>query len=196
MRRWWVAPLVAVLAIGAGACSSDSSPGPTTGSVASAPVSDPDVDAPPRVDLIAPAIAAVEAKLGGPQEYFEINATSKLVNVWISLNDGTMAQNWLYFDGQLTSKTAEPAQGSAFAASAVTFDPDTVLAQLQHDLPSSSIDLFLVEGGPGGSVRYTAVLTSEQGGQLEVTLGSDGTVQHVEADTGTASSTAATTTTG
>ncbi|MFT3854006.1 MAG: hypothetical protein QM733_14875 [Ilumatobacteraceae bacterium] len=183
MRRRWVAPLVAVLAMGGVACSSNSSAGPTTAPAASVPVSDPDVDAPPRVDLIAPAIAAVEAELGGPQEYFEINATAKLVNVWISLNDGTMAQNWLYFDGALTSKTAEPAQGSAFAASAVTFDPDTVLAQLQHDLPSSSIDLFVVEGGPGGSVRYTAVLTSQEGGQLQVILGPDGTVEHVEAGT-------------
>ena len=48
-----------------------------------------------------------------------------------------------------------------------------------------TIDLFLIEGGANGSVQYTAIVTSSQGGQLEIVLGPDGTVQSVETDTDT-----------
>ena len=183
MRRgWWALPVVAALALGGAACSSDPSSAGTT--VASVPPSAPAGAAVPRVDMIAPAIAAVEAKLGGPQEYFEINATSKLVNVIVAVNDATVAQYWVYLDGELTSGQAEDAQGNTFTAAAVTFDADEVLAQIQHDLPTSSIDLFFVEGGADGSVRYTVLVSSEAGGQLEVVVGPDGTVEQVDADPG------------
>jgi hypothetical protein len=194
-RGWWALPVTAALALGGAACSSDSSSAGTT--VASVPASAPAVGDPPRVDMIAPAIAAVEAELGGPQEYFEINATSKLVNVIVAVNDATVAQYWVYLDGELTSGQAQDAQGNTFTAAAVTFDPDTVLTQIQRDLPDSPVDLFFVEGGADGSVRYTALVSSQAGGQLEVIVAPDGTVQQVDADTGDAmAASTPTTTTG
>ena len=109
-----------------GACSSESSG--ASSSPAPARHRFPATASRPHVDLIEPAIAALEAQLGLPQQYFEINATAHLVNLFVALNDGTLVQNWLYFDGELTSKPAQPAQGHTFSADTVTFDPDTVLA--------------------------------------------------------------------
>ena len=183
-RRHWIVLLALALGIVGAACSSELS-GPSSSPPPTATASVPGDGEPPRVDLIEPAIAALEAQLGLPQQYFEINATSHLVNLFVALNDGTLVQNWLYFDGELTSKPAQPAQGHTFSAAAVTFDPNTVLSQIEHDLPDTTIDLFLIEGGANGAVRYTAIVTSSQGGQLEIVVGPDGTVQSVDTDTDT-----------
>ena len=134
----------------------------------------------PRVDLIHDAIAALEAELGSPQQYFEINATSQLVNLIVALNGATVARPWVYLDGELSSSPGSDANGNTFAASALDFDPDTVLSKLQAELPQSRPDLFFVEGGPGGIVRYSVAVTSSQGGQLVVVVGPDGTVRSVD----------------
>jgi hypothetical protein len=134
----------------------------------------------PEVDLIDDAVAALQAKLGGPQQFFEINATSSLVNLIVALNDGKVAQPWVYLDGELTSTEGAEAAGFSFAATALDFDPDKVLSKLQAELPQSSPDLFFVEGGEGGIVRYSVAVSSPQGGQLIVVVGPDGTVQSVD----------------
>ncbi len=168
------------------ACSSGN--GPAGGSTDTSTVSSGtapagtggDANALPRVDLIIPAVHALEAELGGPQQYFEINTTSKLVNLIIAVNNGTLAQTWLYLDGRLSSKDAEPATGHTFAASALTFDPAAVVAQVHRDLPDSTLDFFYVLGGADGSVQYKVDVSSPQGGQLEVVLGPDGKVIEVD----------------
>jgi hypothetical protein len=134
----------------------------------------------PRVDLIKEAVASLETRLGGPQRFFEINATASLINMIVSLNDDELAQPWVYFDGSLSSSDPAEATGFSFAASALDFDPDKVLAKLQAELPQSSPDLFFIEGGEGGVVRYSVAVTSQQGGQLIVVVGPDGTVQSVD----------------
>jgi len=159
------------------ACSGDASPAATTTapstSVAAA------AKALPLVGDIDDAVAALEAKLGAPQEFFEINATTQLVNLIVALNDGKVAQPWVYLDGQLSSAEGAPANGHTFVASALDFDPDKVLTQVQSQLPQASLDLFFVEGGEGGVVQYSVAATSKQGGQLVVVVGPDGTVQSV-----------------
>ncbi|HEY0518119.1 MAG TPA: hypothetical protein VGC84_01405 [Ilumatobacteraceae bacterium] len=134
----------------------------------------------PRVDLIKTAVSALETKLGAPQRFFEINATASLVNLIVSLNDDKVAQPWVYLDGTLSSTDAGDANGFSFASSALTFDPDKVLSKLQAELPNSSPDLFFIEGGQGGIVRYSVAITSSQGGQLVVVVGPDGTIQSVD----------------
>ena len=161
---------------GGGASSAIVSPttASPTSSIADAPA------ALPRVDLIHDAVAALEAELGASQQYFEINATSQLVNLIVALNDGTQARPFVYLDGELSSSPASNANGKTFAASALDFDPDKVLSKLQAELPQSQPDLFFVEGGVGGIVRYSVAVTSSQGGQLVVVVGPDGTVQSVD----------------
>jgi hypothetical protein len=134
----------------------------------------------PRVDLIGEAIAALEARLGGPQQYFEINATSQLVNLFVALNDAKLVQPWVYLDGELSSTDGSEAGGFTFARTALDFDPDKVLSRLQAELPQASPDGFFVEGGQGGIVQYSVAVTSQQGGQMVVVVGPDGKVRSVD----------------
>jgi hypothetical protein len=170
------------LAIGVTGCSDSASSGAgSTETTAPTPTTiiDP---VEPRADQIRPAIAALEAQLGSPQDYFEVNATARLVNLWVALNDGTQAQPWTYVDGELTSRPAEPAQGHTFTAEAVTFDEDTLFEPMHAQLPDSAIELLVIEGGAGGAVRYTVVAGSTGEGRLLVTVGPDGSVESVEAN--------------
>ena len=160
-------------------CSGGGSSASTTVPVASTST----VPAPgtlPLVDEIYNAVKALETQLGAPQQFFEINATSSLVNLIVALNDGAVAQPWVYLDGQLSSTEGGGATGSTFAGSALDFDPDKVLSKLQAELPQSRPDLFFIEGGPGGIVRYSVAVSSSQGGQFVVVVGPDGTVQSVD----------------
>ena len=133
------------------------------------------------VDHIHDAVAAIERQFGAKQQFFEINATASLVNMIVALNDGKVAQPWVYVDGELSSTEGAPATGFTFESSALTFDPDKVLSQIQAELPQSSTDLFFIEAGAGGAVRYSVAVTSNQGGQLIVVVGPDGAVQSVDA---------------
>ena len=178
--------VVAVLGLAAG-CSDDSSSGSPAPAATSVSVVDgadattiPVINPPPRVDLIAEAVAALEAEMGGAQQYFEINATPRLVNLFVALNDGAVAQSWVYFDGQLTSQEGQPAQGNTFSSAALDFDADTVLDGVVGELPTSVFDAFTVEGGAGGIVRYSVIVTSSAGGQLVVIVGPDGAVISVD----------------
>ena len=147
------------------------------------PVSTTTVPAPgtlPLVDEIYAAGKALETRLGVPQQFFEINATSSLVNLIVALNNGAVAQPWVYLDGQLSSTEGGDATGATFAGSALDFDPAKVLTKLQAELPQSSADLFFIEGGPGGIVRYSVAVSSKQGGQFVVVVGPDGTVRSVD----------------
>ena len=167
--------LLAVIALALTACSDGGTSSPTTASSTAVVASGQ-----PLVDEIDDAITALEAELGGPQQYFEINATSQLVNLIVALNNGQVAQPWVYLDGEVSSTEGRPASGFTFVADALDFDPETVLGNLQSELPQSSADLFFVEGGEGGIVRYSVAVTSQQGGQLVVVLGPDGAVLSVD----------------
>ena len=134
----------------------------------------------PVVGEIAPAIAAVEEELGGPQQFFEVNATPQLVNLFVAVDDATMVETYLYVDGELQPPTPKAgAEGATFAGADLTFDPDTVLDQLTEELPESDVVLFTVLGGPGGAVQYSAGVQSKAGGVLEVVLDARGDVESV-----------------
>ena len=136
--------------------------------------------APPRVDLIGTAIAALEAQLGAPQQYFEINATSRLVNLFVSLNGGKVVKPWVYLDGELSSTEGHDASGFTFAKAALDFDPSKVLTHIETELPQSTPDAFIIEAGQGGIVRYSVTVSSPKGSQLVVIVGPDGSVKSVE----------------
>ena len=82
--------------------------------------------------------------------------------------------------GALRSEATTDAQGNTFEAAALDIDPQRVSSCIAAQLPTSSQDLFLVEGGPGGAVRYTILTTSANGGQLLVEVRGDGSVLSVD----------------
>ena len=88
---------------------------------------------PLRVELIRPAVAALETQLGGPQRYLEVNATPTLVNLFVAVSNATQAVAYVYVDGKL-SEPAPPEQVKAdaptFGASDIVFDEATVLNPL------------------------------------------------------------------
>jgi hypothetical protein len=174
--------LTVALVLGAWGCSGSSTAttAPSTTIVTATTATTATGDVLPRVDLIDDAVAALEAKLGGPQRYFEINATPRLVNLFVELNDGKLVQPWVYLDGELSSTAALDANGHSFAGTALDFDPSTVLSHVRTELPQSRPDVFIIEGGEGGVVRYSVTVTSPQGGQLVVVVGPDGTVKSVD----------------
>ena len=163
-----------------GACSDDSAAPPDTGAAPTTVAALPAADELPLLDQIAPAIAALEGQLDGPQDYFEINATARLVNLFVALNDGAVAQPWLFLDGTLTSTEGQPAGGGTFRSSSVEFDPDVVLSQVLTELPGISIESFYVHGDGQGNVLYGVLATSDKGGGLDVVLGADGSVKSVD----------------
>jgi hypothetical protein len=135
----------------------------------------------PVIEDVAPAIAAVEAERGGPQRYFEVNATPQFVNLFVAGADGSDVTVYLYRDGELEPPTPPaPATGATFAAAAAGFDPDTILDQLSEDLPGSDVVVFAITAGAGGEPQFSASVQSDRGGVLDVTLAPDGTVLAVE----------------
>ncbi len=162
-----------------GACSDDSALSTDTVAVPST-VAMPSADELPLLDQIAPAIAALETQLGGPQDYFEINATARLVNLFVALNNGAVAQPWLYLEGALTSTEGQAAGGGTFAAASVDFDPGVILSTVLADLPGITIESFYIHGDGQGNVLYGVLATSEKGGGLDVVLGADGSVKSVD----------------
>lgn len=139
-----------------------------------------EVGDPPIVEEIDDAIAALEAELGGPQEYFEINATARLVNLFVALDQGTSVQPWVYFDGELTSDEPAAAEGGVLRAADLTFDAATILATLQSELPSATIESFYIQGNGLGAVQYGALVTTSQGGAIDVQLGANGQILGTE----------------
>ncbi|MET0145797.1 MAG: hypothetical protein ABW328_13585 [Ilumatobacteraceae bacterium] len=162
VRRW----LVAAAMFATAACGGDGDGDPVR----------------PLVDQITPAMAAVDASLGGPQQYFEVNATPQVVNLFVATDNATMVVPYVWVGGQLgTPSEPTTAEGATFATAAVTLDPSTILDGVTDELPDSDIVLFTVVGGPAGAVQYGAGVQSENGGTLDVLLGADGSVQSVDA---------------
>lgn len=134
---------------------------------------------PLRVELIRPAVAALETQLGGPQRYLEVNATPTLVNLFVAVSNATQAVAYVYVDGKL-SEPAPPEQVKAdaptFGASDIVFDEATVLNPLLVALPKTTYRVFSVVGIVGGGVSYLVSMQSSQGGDLEVPVRADGSI--------------------
>ena len=164
--------------------STDAAPANTATDVAdTVPVAstiDPALRPQPIVGTIADAVAALEEELGAPQRYFEINATSRIVNLFVSLNDGAVVQPWIYIDGELTSSEGTAASGGTFAAADLDFDPTLVLSKVLENLPGATLESFYVNGDGKGNVQYGVLVTSAKGGGLDVLVGPTGEVLSVD----------------
>jgi hypothetical protein len=136
----------------------------------------------PQVDQIAPAVAAVEAQLGAGQEFFEINAEPRLVNLFVAANGGSTAVPYVFLDGELQPPAPglEVGAGITFSADDLMFDPELVLSRVTEELPASSVSRFVLLGTSEGGVRHEAVVVSARGGVLVAVLAADGSVLAVE----------------
>jgi hypothetical protein len=180
MRRRCVgAALAVLLGVAGSGCSDDAGSSSATTVVlgADCPATD---DPPVVVDQIADAIAAVEAERGGPQRFFEINASDLLVNLLVASADGSEVIPYVFIDGALTSTDPSAAEGNTFSGSAVAFDAERVTSCVGRDLASSTIQAFVILGGPNDAVQYTLVTASAQGGQLVIEIDRDGQVLTVD----------------
>ncbi|MEX2626612.1 MAG: hypothetical protein WD225_06990 [Ilumatobacteraceae bacterium] len=136
----------------------------------------------PLVGEIAPAIEAVERSLGGAQEYFEINADERLVNLFVATDDGATVTPHLYLDGEI-QPPAPPRSveaGTTFTADDVALDADVVLDQVGDELPDSTLTSFVIVVGPDDRVRYEVLARSPRGGTLAVEVSGAGEVIGVE----------------
>ena len=134
----------------------------------------------PIIEQIDEAVAALDTELGGAQSFFEINATARLVNMFVALNNGAVAQPWVYLDGTLTASEGQPASGGSFEIAAVDFDPEVILSTVLTDLPDITIETFYIHGDGQGHVLYGVLATTSKGGGLDVILGADGAVKSVD----------------
>ena len=112
----------------------------------------------PVLDQIAPAVAAVEAELGGPQQYFEINATPQLVNLFVAIDGATRVAPYVYVGGEL-APAADPAgaEGPTFGSDVAAFDPGAVLDGVAAELPDADVELVLHRRRPGAVPRQRPV---------------------------------------
>jgi hypothetical protein len=172
--------IVGVAAVVGAACSSSSgrstAPDVTICNAKGTAQADADL---PAVSRILVAIDALEAKLGGPQQYFEVNATAKVVNLFVALNGATIAQAWLYADGTLTSKAGQKASGGTFTRAELDFQPDKVLVTVRQQIPDAILESFYVNGDGKGHVQYGVLTSAQCGGGLDVVVGATGAVKSV-----------------
>lgn len=182
-RGFGAASAFVVALLTSGACSDSGNDAASTTATAAATAATGSAPAaggaPLRVDLIDDAIAAVEQELGGPQEYYEINATPALVNLFVA-GDGTSVTAYVYVGGVLTSQPVGEADGATFRAEALELDPDLVTSRVTRELSTSRQDAFEILGGPEGTVLYSIIVTSAAGGQLIVQVSGDGTIGAVD----------------
>lgn len=114
------------------------------------------------------AVAAVSKVLGKAPEFYEINATPTLVNLFAADGKGN-AINFVFEEGKLAQETSvAPAEGESFSASGMAFN-SKVFSRVQKELPDSILRAFSIIGdNPAGGVQYRVVLQSDMGGQLAV----------------------------
>jgi hypothetical protein len=179
--------LVAAVALSlfAVGCSDDSSDSVGTDSTTGITICEPSGtvqadDDLPAVDEIPVAIEALEAELGGPQEYFEVNATARVVNLFVALNDGKLVQPWLYVDGALTSEDGQAASGGTFTGEQLDFVPTEVLTKVREEVPEAILESFYVHGDGQGNLQYGVLTSAQCGGGLDVVVGPDGAVKSVD----------------
>lgn len=180
MGRLSFGSLAVVVALLIGGCGSDE-PERDASLIAEPGVDVEPTEAPAYVDDVLAAIDAVEAELGGPQEFFEVTANAQFTNVFVAVEGGAAVVPYLFVDGELQppAPQVDGASGETFSRDDVDFDPDRVVGVAQAQLSDSTIDSLSVYG-TGIGATYLLSATSGSGGILDIVVGPDGSVFSVD----------------
>ena len=173
-----VAPL-SVLGVGCSDDDASSSSSSTTSAVELPASSSSPGTQEVSIELVGPAVAALEAARGGPQRYTEINVQVGLVNLFVALDDGTELA-YVFRDGALE----EPESPQAQPDGAVAFElPGNVLgtaatvpAVLSAELPDSRLVGLSLGVHAGDGVGWLASVLSAEGGIIDVLIDPAGTI--------------------
>lgn len=152
---------------------------------------------PLRVDLIDEALAAVTDTGADELGYFEVNATTDLVNLFVATDlDGVpnpdgrpdAVVKYVYLaDGGL-QEPLEPvgATGPVFRVDEVDFDADDVLSTVVDELPDSTPVMFVITSAgstevESDRVEYRVTMLSDRGGELSVVVTDSGEIVGTDA---------------
>jgi hypothetical protein len=136
----------------------------------------------PLIGELDEAMAAVDAELGGPTAFFEVNATTTLVNLFVAAEGGTQVVPYVYVDGALREPgpPGEVAGGATFVAEDVPAVDDTVVDRLLEELDAPILERFVVTGAGDGAVVLEVIVASERGGRLAVAVSPTGEILSVD----------------
>lgn len=151
-----------------------------------------------RLDQIENALNAVEQKTGADVDFFEINATTDLVNVFVATDlDGTPNADGLpdavvhYVFTEKDGLEAAPdpvgAEGPTFVRTAIDFEPSSILTKVLSELPESTPQMFVLTAAgtaeeSTGTVQYRLMMQSSQGGQMSIVLTNTGEIVGTDAE--------------
>jgi len=121
-----------------------------------------------RVDLVAPAIAAVETERGGPQRYTEINVNPEGVTLFVAVDDASEVA--YFFDGVLdTGAAPAPLTGTPYTLDGVGRElPPDLVRRTQADLPGSQVTQLALVTTPDLGLVWALASRSARGGMLNV----------------------------
>ena len=126
-----------------------------------------------RLAEIRTAVTLVEARLGGPQQYSEVNATQAEVNVFVIT--GGIDYAYVVKDGVLSEPTSLGAYtGKTFGVDDIEFVPG-VLDKIVQTVRDSEVVAFSVTPSAQSGVDYIATVTAPSG-EFRVLLAADGSV--------------------
>ena len=151
-----------------------------------------------RIDQIETALNALEQKDGADLEFFEINATTDLVNIFVAtdldgipnadgLPDAVVHYDFTEKDGLETAPDPVGANGPTFARTALDYEPSTILRKVLSELPDSTPQMFVLTAAgtateSTGTVQYRLIMQSSQGGQMSVVLTNSGEIIGTDAE--------------
>ena len=151
-----------------------------------------------RLDQIENALDAVEQKAGTDLIFFEINATTELVNVFVAtdldgspnadgLPDAVVHYVFTEKDGLETAPEPVGANGPTFARSALDYEPSSILKKALSELPESTPQMFVITAAgtaenSTGTVQYRLLMQSSQGGQMSIVLTNTGEIVGTDAE--------------
>lgn len=151
-----------------------------------------------RLDQIETALDAVEQKNVPELSFFEINATTELVNIFVAtdldgipnadgLPDAVVHYVFSEKDGLETAPDPVGANGPTFARTALDYEPSTILRKVLSELPDSTPQMFVLTAAgtateSTGTVQYRLIMQSSQGGQMSVVLTNSGEIVGTDAE--------------